>query len=127
VVKREIRSSDSSDPRFSVGEEPPVIVTLSPDYAVGGPLWPRGESTDALVPAELMDRLTSWQMDFEDNFVPESGWISDQARTRWAEVAVIVERDLRGALAGVAEVEVDLWPLQDEDDDGDSIGPAGST
>ena len=104
----------------------PVKVKLMPEYAVDIPFWPRANSTDALIPKELLRRLELWQTEFENNFVPESGWKSDEAKLRWAQMARVLETDLRAALAGVAELEVDLWPLLEEDDDGDVVGDAVS-
>ena len=95
---------------------PMAKIKLMPEYRIGIPLWPRAASTDALIPAELLCRLTAWQADFEDNFVPESGWSSAEAKLRWTQTAQAVERDLREALAGLAELKVDLWPLLDDEE-----------
>ena len=104
----------------------PFKVKLMPEYAVNIPFWPRADSTDALIPKELLRRVELWQTDFENNFVPESGWKSDAAKIRWAQMARVLETDLREALRGVAELEVDLWPLLEEEDDGDVVANAVS-
>ena len=84
---------------------------LSPDYNAPSPLWPLSDATDALVPESLLARLVAWQEYFDANFRWDSGWQSDEAKSRWAAEAAILETDLRGALAGKAELTVDLWPL----------------
>ena len=92
----------------------PATVTLMPEYSVGVPLWPLGDSTDALVPEGLLVKLMSWQADFVANFRWETGWRSQAAKERWAAAAVPLEAELREALAGKAEVKVDLWPLNSD-------------
>ena len=42
------------------------------------------------------------------NFDSESGWTSEQARDDWAAEAVGLESEVRAALAGKAELTVDL-------------------
>lgn len=95
-------------------EEAPATVTLMPEYSVGVPLWPLGDSTDELVPEGLLVKLMSWQADFVVNFHWETGWRSQAAKERWAAAAVPLEAELREALAGKAEVKVDLWPLNSD-------------
>ena len=89
----------------------PPTVELSPDYGAEMPLWPQEDVTDSLVPAELKERLLAWQQVFEANFEPPSGWKSMTIKSQWAETAVQLEADLRAAVDGRVEVEVDLWPL----------------
>jgi len=57
-------------------------------------------------------KLISWQADFDANFHWETGWRSEQAKARWAAKAVVLEAELRAALAGKVEVAVNLWPLK---------------
>jgi hypothetical protein len=104
--------------RFSSIELAPARVKLMPEYGVDIPLWPRADSTDSLVPAELLRRLESWQTDFDDNFLAESGWKTEEAKGRWALQAVTLKVELRADLAGKTEREVDLWPLGHDDADG---------
>jgi hypothetical protein len=103
-----------------VPEEPPTVVTFMPEYGVDVPLWPLGDATDALVPSELLAKLVTWQAYFDDNFHWETGWTSEDAKSRWAEEALGLEAELREALAGKAEVVVDLWPLRSDESDEDS-------
>ena len=83
-------------------------IRLSPEYGAQVPLWP--QSTAAMVPTALMERLIGWQRDFESNCRWDSGWKTEEAKARWAEQASALEVDLRLALAKRAEVIVDLWP-----------------
>jgi hypothetical protein len=89
----------------------PIRLRLSPDYSAPSPLWPSSDDTDALVPSELLERLVAWQKAFDRNFHWEKGWQSEQARDEWAATAIELEAELRAALRGKAELEVDLWPL----------------
>lgn len=75
------------------------------------PLWPSSDATDALVPPDLIERLLAWQEDFDTNYHYERGWLSDEARERWATTSLELEADLRDALASKADLVVDLWPL----------------
>ena len=89
-----------------------AVLRLSPDYNADVPLWPASDDTCSLVPEPLLTRLTAWQQDFDSNFRWDTGWCSDEAKVRWAEAAVELERQLREVLTGKAELIVDLWPLQ---------------
>lgn len=100
-------------------DEPPSVVTLMPEYGVDVPLWPLEESTDRLVPQELLAKLMAWQAFFDNNFRWDTGWCSEDAKSRWADEAVGLEAELREALTGKAEVVVDLWPLRSHQADGD--------
>ena len=89
-----------------------TVVRLSPDYSAPSPLWPGSDETDALVPASLLAKLVAWQEYFDSNFIPETGWCSDDAKVQWANTAVELEAELREVLAGRADLVVDLWPLE---------------
>jgi hypothetical protein len=91
---------------------PPSKVRLSPDYSAPSPLWPSSDATDALVPRALLARLIAWQRHFDSNFRWNAGWTSEEAKTRWAEEAAVLEVEVRKALEGKAELTVDLWPLK---------------
>ena len=99
---------------FPEGE--PIVLRLAPDYgveiSVEVPLWPSSDDTDALVPEPLLVKLKKWQRDFASNYRYEGGWVSDEARIRWATQAGELEAELRAVLAGKAELVVDLWPLR---------------
>jgi hypothetical protein len=82
-----------------------------PEYGVDVPLFPQSDFTVALVPEELMSKLMRWHEVFEENFHWENGWRSPEVRDRWAADAVPLEAELRLALAGKADLVVDLWPL----------------
>ena len=84
-------------------------LTLTVDYSAEMPLWGRDAHRVVLEPM-LLERLRAWQSDFDHNFHYEQGWLSREARERWATEAVKLEADLRDALPGV-ELKVDLWPL----------------
>jgi hypothetical protein len=101
----------ASDPGLE--DEPPSVVTFSPDYMAPSPLWPQSDTTDAMVPEALLVKLIAWQQEFDSNFRWEMGWISDEAKAEWAKEAVELEAELRDALAGMAELVVDLWPLRE--------------
>jgi hypothetical protein len=90
-----------------------IRIRLMPDYTGPDwvPLWPSSDDTDALVPQPLLDELIAWQEDFLQNFHPEKGWRTREAMEKWASKAAELEAELRSALAGKAELEVDLWPL----------------
>ena len=94
-------------------QSPPTTVTFGPEYGVEVPLWPLADSTNELVPDDLLAKLISWQADFDANFHWETGWSSDEHKTRWAETAAGLETELRAALEGKAEVIVNLWPLEE--------------
>jgi hypothetical protein len=64
-----------------------------------------------LVPSELLSRLIAWQEEFNKNFHVDSGWRSEEAMNRWAAEGTALVAELQSALAGKAELEVDLWPL----------------
>jgi hypothetical protein len=93
-------------------EEPPKSVCLRPEYSAPSPLWPLSDATEALVPEPLLDRLIAWQEDFGANFRSDSGWQSQEAKTRWASEAETLVTVLREELLGRAELTVDLWPLE---------------
>jgi len=94
------------------GDRPLPEVRLSPDYSAPSPLWPTSDETDSLVPEALLAKLIAWQEEFDDNFRWDTGWQSNEAKLQWAAEADILEADLRVALAGKADLVVDLWPLQ---------------
>ena len=75
------------------------------------PLWPSSDSTDALVPSELLSRLIIWHEEFLNNFDVDNGWRSEEVMNRWASEANVLIAELQSALVGKAELEVDLWPL----------------
>ena len=107
--------------RFEViPAQPPSVVRLAPEYGVEVPLWPNGDATDSLVPADLLAKLIAWQAFFDSNFEWDTGWCSDDAKSRWAEEAVGLEAEPREALAGKVEVVVDLWPLKSGETTDDS-------
>lgn len=89
----------------------PPTITLMPEYSVEVPLWPQADKTDDLVSEALKSKLKAWQATFDTNFSWQTGWDSEDVKVAWAEDAKILEAELRVELAGIVEVEVDLWPL----------------
>lgn len=91
-----------------------IRLRLMPEYTPSGwvPLWPSSDDTDNLVPSPLLDELIAWGEVFSENFHPESGWSSKEVMDQWAAEAARLEVELRSALAGTAELDVDLWPLE---------------
>jgi hypothetical protein len=65
----------------------------------------------------LLDRLAAWQEEFDSNFHWQQGWRSEDARDRWANEAQDLARDVRAELGTRAELFVDLWPLQDANEE----------
>jgi len=64
-----------------------------------------------MVPDSLLGDLIAWQEDFDSNFNWETGWRSDEAKSRWSDTSVGLVIRLREALEGKAELVVNLWPL----------------
>lgn len=91
------------------------VIRFAPDYSVDVPLFPQSDEVEALVPADLLARLVEWQHDFDRNFRWDTGWRSDEAKRDWAAEAVVLESELKEALAGRATLDVDLWPLNQTD------------
>lgn len=99
-------------------DEPPSVVTFSADYDAPSPLWPSSDTTDAMVPEALLVKLIAWQKEFDSNFASTTrGWISAEAKAKWAKEAIELEAELREALAGKAELVVDHWQLREVEDD----------
>lgn len=90
----------------------PLSIRLSPDYSAPFPLWPSSDATDALVSEELRTRLVGWQLEFDSNYHWTTGWMSEEAKARWARQAAELEADLRVALGDGTQLTVDLWPLE---------------
>ncbi len=61
--------------------------------------------------------MIAWQKEFDSNFHWDTGWSSEETKGKWADEAVHLEAELREALAGKAELIVDLWPLYPDDED----------
>ena len=96
--------------RERVFNRPPTI-TLMPEYGVEVPLWPQADETEDLVSDRLKSKLEAWQATFDSHFSWDSGWDSEEAKAAWASDAKGLEAELRNEVAGIIEVEVDLWPL----------------
>jgi hypothetical protein len=67
--------------------------------------------TSPSFPLELLDRLATWQEEFDEHYDYETGWRSDVARDHWAEEARALTAELRAALGTRAKLVVELWPL----------------
>ena len=94
-------------------EAPPTTVLLSPDFNAPSPLWPLSAATDAMVPQTLLDELIAWQSEFDSNYDWETGWRSEEAKRDWAAASIGLVDKVRGALAGKADLTVNLWPLDE--------------
>lgn len=105
------RSDKTDGPHDWFEEGEPVVIRLMPEFGVDVPLFPQSDFTEALVPEDLLAKLISWQGQFLDNYVFETGRRSPDARDRFAADAGPLETALREALQGKAELEVDLWPV----------------
>jgi hypothetical protein len=82
-----------------------------PDYSADLPL--RGSVLSQLdLPARLLDELSDWQQDFDENFDPHTGWTSEIIKSAWAKRAASLEMELRAEIKGKATLSVDLWPLE---------------
>ena len=60
---------------------------------------------------QLLDRLATWQQEFDANFRWNRGWRSAEIRDRWASQAEQLAADVRAELGDRAELAVRLWPL----------------
>ena len=89
----------------------PNTITLMPEYGAEVPLWPQADETEALVSDSLRSKLEAWQATFDSHFRWDSGWDSEEAKAAWAGDARGLEAELRIEVAGIVEVNVDLWPL----------------
>jgi hypothetical protein len=63
-----------TDSDSALEDEPPSVVTLSPDYMAPSPLWPSSDTTDAMVPEALLVKLIAWQQEFYSEFGWQMGW-----------------------------------------------------
>jgi hypothetical protein len=101
-------------------DEPlPEVVILAPEYTVELPLSGDGQlawQRTKLSPA-LLDRLATWQAEFDNSFHWRKGWSSAAARDRWAGQAEQLATSIRAELGDRARLEVDLWPLRDDSQD----------
>jgi hypothetical protein len=71
---------------------------MAPDYGVEVPLWPQADETDALIPEELLRKLTAWQAYWETHHAFERGWDSEESRTQWREEGRVLASEVRKAL-----------------------------
>jgi hypothetical protein len=88
---------------------------LSPDYGAPSPLWPNSAEIEELVSSGLLEQLMEWQLAFEQHFDDENGWTSPEVKARWADQAVVLERELRLEFGPDVEIEVELWPIESDD------------
>lgn len=123
IFAAEVVEADRNDFDSELEDEPPSVVTFSADYDAPSPLWPSSDTTDAMVPKALLSKLIAWQNEFDSNFGWQMRWISNEAKAKWAREAVELEAELRDALAGKAELIVDLWPLREGEEDVGIDGP----
>lgn len=67
------------------------------------------------LPSDLVTDLIRWQREFDDNFDPIAGWRSEVIRDRWSVQVPNLVAGLQKALGGNLLLEIDLWPLLDDD------------
>jgi len=107
-----------SEDDLAWAEPLPKVIELAPDYNADLPLW--GDEgniawQDTKFSPRLLDRLATWQQDFDANFHWDSGWRSAEARDRWARQAEELATDVRAELGTRAGLTVRLWPLRNND------------
>ena len=93
----------------------PKVIELAPDYGADLPLW--GDEgnipwQDTKFRPELLDRLATWQQDFDTNYHWDTGWRSAQAHDRFARQGEELAADVRAELGTRAELHVRLWSLE---------------
>jgi hypothetical protein len=87
-----------------------------PEYHVELPLW-HYDWEELGLPSALLDDLADWQEMFDLNFRAEEGWLDTAVRDAWQRRADELMVRLRAALPGSISLEVDLWPLEPDEDD----------
>lgn len=97
-------------PPFDDDPDPVTSITLMPEYGVELPLW-GADWWQLDLPAELLDVLADWQEQFDINFHPETGWVSDDLATEWARRGDELAAALRNTLPPTVPLRVDLWPV----------------
>lgn len=86
---------------------------LMPDYGVDVPLWAGVSNWEDLeLPEHLIDRLRSWQADFDDGYRVGFGWLSSDRREAWARESERIIELLREHLDPQIDLVVDLWPMK---------------
>jgi hypothetical protein len=93
---------------FSDGQV--VRLRLFPEWSVDVPVFPRSDDTDALIPEALLAKLIAWNLYLNQNCHWESGWKSQDAKDKWIGEVPSLVAQLTAALAGKAELVIDLWP-----------------
>lgn len=90
-----------------VPDPAPSGVWLFPEYSPPAgfvPRWPSSGATDALLPADLLERLLAWQADVDAHYGVDVGWDSHESRDRRAETSKSIETDVRNAFGGQADL-----------------------
>ena len=78
------------------------------------PLWGTIDWEEGLsLSPELLDRLATWQLQFDSNFHHEDGWIDTAERDAWVRHADALVSDLRREVPVDVPLVVDLWPIED--------------
>lgn len=91
------------------------VIRFFPDYGRDHPLWESGTDKYGMDPEDyglsksLGQRLARWMAHWETNFVPETGWKSEQAAEDSKRVGDSLLEDLRGEVADFAEVRDERW------------------
>jgi hypothetical protein len=100
-------------------------VKLMPEYLCGMPLWLEldgvgqvgaghsGASSLLALPPSLVERLASWQEQFDRSFHHVRGWTDEDVRASWTHESELLVLELRSHLPRGVALDVDLWPLDD--------------
>ena len=57
-------------------------------------------------------QITGFAKKFDSNFHWDNGWRSPKVKADWAHEAEVLIPELQEALAGKADLSVELWPLE---------------
>ena len=85
---------------------------LMPDYGVDVPLWAGTANwEDLALPTHLIERLRTWQADFDDAFRFDRGWLDPDRREAWTRESARLVDLLHEHLDPTVDLVVDLWPI----------------
>lgn len=87
----------------------PTYVKLMPDYSAEMPLWGMPWTELNLDPT-LINRLRTWQRQFDDHFHYERGWDDAEIATAWRIEREMLADALRDSVVPSIEVRVHPWP-----------------
>ncbi|MCY1658879.1 hypothetical protein BFG51_08035 [Dietzia alimentaria] len=91
------------------------VIRFFPDYGRDHPLWESGTDKYGMDPEDyglsksLGQRLALWMAHWEANFVPETGWKSEQAAEDSRRVGDSLLAELRVEVSDFADVRDERW------------------